>query len=232
MTGEIIPQLPQVQDREGIQILMIKPDAYQKNNFCAEAAHNILIGMGDVLVRHITPGFYRSPLGENSASWALQKWPDLPTVAPELRDRTVISLEALRSQIPQHGYPLELVPFTDAMVEALQYQRLGEVNCVLQEPQIRRLYPYLNEVCEPEVELAKRSVIDAMVGNKLRFSFLKGDLGQKYLKVMQFILRKNLRDYTRTITNPSESILHVPDIGQQTSDTFAILDEYFSLNSK
>lgn len=209
-------------------ILMFKPDVYLKPTICGQAVQNVLLGLGDVISGGVHNIFYASSHGAKVSQWALDKWGGLPEVDEMKRVELVMGIESLRARYSQTQQDATLEELTYSILESTQYQIVSAVDCTFSEPWIRRLYTYLNFPDPVRGEESKRHVIDALLKRDLKFLFLQGPAGHNFLDIMKFTLRKTVRDYTKDIVNPSESLMHVPDPGQEKEMTFELLRDYFS----
>ena len=209
-------------------ILMFKPDVYLKPTICNQAVQNILLGLGDVISGGVQTEFYRSSHGARVAQWAIDKWGTLSGLDEMKKVELVMGIESLRAEYSQKQDNINLGNLIYSVLDATQYRIVSEVECTFTEPWIRRLYTYLNYPDPVRGEDSKRQVIDALLKGNLKFLFVRGPAGHEFLDVIKFVFRKTVRDYTRDIVNPSESLMHVPDPGNEKEITFNLLRDYFS----
>jgi hypothetical protein len=211
-------------------IFMFKPDVYLKSEISSVAKQNILIGLGDCLCGRVFPEFYKSQHGANVATWALEKGYVNPSLTESERLQLVISIESLRSRYSVEDEKSNIEEFIYSILGATGFKLISEVDCKLTETQIRILYPYLNKPKNKLVEKEYRQRIEKIQDRDIRFLFLEKQNGNNFLKLIQFFLRKNLRDWSREIYNGSESLVHIPVEGEETITTYKLITEYFEAN--
>ncbi len=222
-------RIPDIESEPHTYIMMFKPDIYTKPEFLVEAANDITLGLGDFLCGYHSSDFYRTRHGRQVAHWAQEKYPDVPTIAGTEDESIILGIERLRTSLVEgQSEMVNLEGFLYRLLDATGYTITSEVNCDFDDEWVYRLYPFLREGgTDPELQI-KTDVRDALKQSELRFLFLEGPLGHEFLDVIKFFMRKTLRDYTLDIINPSESMMHVPDPGEEKAMTFRILRDYFS----
>lgn len=220
-----IINIPEI--NSNIFIFMMKPDIFHKPTLVSGAAHDILLGLGDVLSGKNNSDFYTSSFGSRITDWAIDKWPHIKDIDDGVRSNLTMRLESLRADFTLNDGFINLEDFIYATFSASGYSILTEVECTFSEKWIRRLYPYLNKPTTYLEEQENQRIIDAMVNQKMKFLFLEGTVGYDFVQVFRFFLRKTLRDYTLDIINRAESLAHIPEPGEEEEMTLELLRDYF-----